>query len=313
MKPPPAVTPSKIPILAKALSPDPPAKRIRKPSQRILDIINGVGTGSHRPKDPAIPPGIQLPPLAENAEFEGEGAAEQMMLAMEEDLEEAAELAMAMNEVITQAKALELSSLAEAKHRPDWPQWEQGIHEELATLEAAGTWELADLPPGANLVGSKWVFRAKKDAAGHVIRHKARLITQGFSQVPGVDYFDTYAPVANFSSIRTVLALSAHLDLELDQIDIKGAYLNGTLTDDEVIYMRQPPGFESSEHPKKVCRLRKTLYGLKQSGRHWYQKLVEILVDKMDFTQCAVTMQYSFDARILVSTRSSLCMLTIAP
>ena len=110
-------------------------KRTRKPSQRVLDILNGVGTSSHRSKDPVIPPGVQLPTPIENVELEGEGVAEQMMLAMEEELDEAAEFAMAMNEVIRQAEALEPSSLAEAKRRPDWPQWEQGIREELATLK----------------------------------------------------------------------------------------------------------------------------------------------------------------------------------
>ena len=93
------------------------------------------------------------------------------------------------------------------------------------------------------MVGSKWVFRAKKDAAGNVVRYKARLVAQGFSQVPGVDYFDTYAPVARLASIRTVLAFAAAEDLETGQIDIKGAYLNGELTDEEVIYMKQPPGY----------------------------------------------------------------------
>ena len=120
------------------------------------------------------------------------------------------------------------------------------------------------------------------------MRHKACLVAQGFSQVPGVDYFDMFAPVATLSSICTVLATAAHLDYELHQINIKGAYLNGELNDDEVIYMRQPPGFESEAHPNKVCRLRKTLYGLKQSGRRWYQRLVKILIDNLRFTQCAV-------------------------
>jgi hypothetical protein len=271
-------------------SPDPPMKRIRKPSQRILDIINGKGTSTHRPSDPPIPRGIQLPTppeVVEEAVFEGEGAAEQLMAILEAD-DDPAELAMALVEFTAEAEALEPTSLADAKRRPDWPRWEEGIREELATLQAAGTWELADLPAGANLVGSKWVFRAKKDAAGNIVRYKARLVAQGYSQVPGVDYFDTYAPVANLTSIRTVLALAARLNLELHQIDIKGAYLNGELTTDEIIYMRQPPGFESKDHPRRVCRLRKTLYGLKQSGRRWYQKLVEILVDKLGFTQCDV-------------------------
>ena len=110
------------------------------------------------------------------------------------------------------AEALEPRSLAEAKKRPDWPLWEKAIEEELATLKDAGTWEVVDAPKGVNIVGSKWVFRAKKDAAGNVVRYKAHLVAQGFSQVPGVDYFDTFAPVARLASIRTVLAFAATED-----------------------------------------------------------------------------------------------------
>ena len=95
-------------------------------------------------------------------------------------------------------------------------------------------------------------------------------------------------PVARLATIRTVLALAAREDMELHQIDIKGAYLNGDLTPDEVIYMRQPPDYASRDHPNQVCRLLKTLYGLKQSGRRWYQKLVNILVGTLGFTRCDV-------------------------
>jgi hypothetical protein len=97
------------------------------------------------------------------------------------DFQTLAELSAALAEFTAEAEALESTSLAEAQRHPDWPQWEAGIQEELVTLHAAGTWELADLPAGANLVGSKWVFRAKKDAAGHIVCHKARLVAQGFS------------------------------------------------------------------------------------------------------------------------------------
>ena len=262
--------------------PDAPAKRTRKPSQRVLDMISGKAPILKGIRLPA-----QAPVLEEGVEPDGESATN-LLMAILEDEDDTAELSAALAEFTAEAEALEPTSLAEAKRRPDWPQWEAGIREELATLQAAGTWELADLPAGSNLVGSKWVFRAKKDAAGNVVRHKARLVAQGFSQVPGVDYFDTYAPVATLTSIRTVLALAARLNFELHQIDIKGAYLNGKLTDDEAIYMRQPPGFESPDHPNKVCCLRKMLYGLKQSGRRWYQRLVEILVNELGFTQCAV-------------------------
>ena len=96
------------------------------------------------------------------------------------------------------------------------------------------------------------MFCAKKDAAGHVVCHKACLVAQGYSQVEGIDYFDTFAPVATLVSIRTVLAMAAQSNLELHQINIKGSYLNRMLTNDEVIYMWQPPGFESANHPHKV-------------------------------------------------------------
>src|ERR1700678_3000813 len=186
------------------------------------------------------------------------------------------------------AEALEPRSLAEAQKRPDWPLWEKAIQEELVTLKAAGTWEIVDAPKGVNVVGSKWVFRAKKDAAGNVIRYKARLVAQGFSQVPGVDYFDMFVPVAKLASIRAVLAIAAAEDLEMHQIDIKGTYLNGTLTDREIIYMQQPPGYHISTQQKLVCRLRKTLYGLKQSGRRWYQRLVEIMMTHLGFLRSDV-------------------------
>ena len=96
----------------------------------------------------------------------------------------------------SEMEALEPLSLASAKRSADWLAWEKAIHEELEVLKTAETWEIVDTPEGANIVGSKWVFQAKKDAAGIVARYKARLVAQGFSQVPGVDYFDTFAPVA---------------------------------------------------------------------------------------------------------------------
>ena len=100
---------------------------------------------------------------------------------------------------MSEMEALKPPSLVAARKSPDWPSWEKAIYEELDVLKAAGTWETVDAPVGANIVGSKWVFRAKKDAAGVVVRNKARLVAQGFSQVPGVDYFDTFTPVARLS------------------------------------------------------------------------------------------------------------------
>ena len=185
------------------------------------------------------------------------------------------------------AEALEPRTLAEAKQRPDWPLWEKAIEEELATLKAAGTWRLEEAPPGANIIGSKWVFKAKKDAAGNIVRYKARLVAQGFSQIGGVDYDDTYAQVARLASSRAIITMANRLGLELHQVDIKGAYLNGVLHEDKVLYMQHPPGYKAQGIGRLVLRLLKTLYGLKQSGRRWYQKLSSIFLS-LGFKQCSV-------------------------
>lgn len=112
-------------------------------------------------------------------------------------------------------------------------------------------------------------------------------MAQGYSQVSGVDYFDTFAPVAKLASIREILAMAAALDMKIHQIDIKSAFLNGTLEANKVIFMRQPPGYHAPNSPNKVCHLAKTLYGLKQSSQRWYQRLVKILA-KLNFKQCSV-------------------------
>ena len=104
-------------------------------------------------------------------------------------------------------------------------------------LKNARTQELVDPPSKINIVGSKWVFKAKKDATGNVVCYKAYLVTQGFSQIPGIDYFDTFVPVAKLASIYVVLAVTTAQNMEIHQIDIKGTYLNGKVTNNEQIYM----------------------------------------------------------------------------
>ena len=132
-----------------------------------------------------------------------------------------------------------------------------------------------DLPPGKNVVGCKWIFKIKKNADGSFNRFKARLVAQGFSQEEGIDFHEVFAPVAKYNSIRTVLAVSNALDLELHQMDVKTAFLNGTLEED--IYMSQPQGCIEKDKPEKVCKLRKSLYGLKQSARCWNQEMDKFL------------------------------------
>ena len=112
------------------------------------------------------------------------------------------------------AEALEPRNLGEAKKRPDWPLWEVAIEEELKTLKEAETWEVVEMPAGVNVVRSKWVFQAKKDAAGNVVCYRAWLVAQGFTQVPGVNYFDMFAPVTRLASICTVLTFAAAEDYD---------------------------------------------------------------------------------------------------
>jgi Reverse transcriptase (RNA-dependent DNA polymerase) len=167
--------------------------------------------------------------------------------------------------------------LREAKEAVDWDKWEVAIKEELDQLEKTKTWELMDLPEGCEPIGNKWVFVQKRDESRDIVKHKARLVAQGFSQKPGVDYSETgtFAPVMRFDTLWTLLALAAAHDWEILQLDIKGAYLNGVVK--EELYMKQPTGYKDGT--RRVCRLRKTLYGLKQAGNEWNNELNGLMVE----------------------------------
>lgn len=167
-------------------------------------------------------------------------------------------------------------TIREAMSCDDANKWEQAMQEEYKSLMDNGTWELTSLPKNRNAIGCKWVFRTKRDATGDVIRYKARLVAKGFSQIEGVDFHETFAPVAKFTTIRCILAIGAAMDLEMHQMDVKTAFLNGEL--DEDIYMVQPEGFVQPGNENLVCKLNKSLYGLKQSPRAWYQKIDTFLV-----------------------------------
>ena len=145
--------------------------------------------------------------------------------------------------------------------------WKAAMTEEYNSLTSHQTWELVDLPEGKNLVGCKWVYKTKRNAFGEIDRFKARLVAQGFSQQHGVDFDEVFAPVARYKSIRSLLAVANQLDMEVHQMDVVSAFLNGKL--EEEIYMKQPEGFVDQNNSDKVCRLKASLYGLKQSARCW--------------------------------------------
>jgi transposase InsO family protein len=155
----------------------------------------------------------------------------------------------------------------EALEGKDRGKWEKAIQDELGMLEKMGTWTLEELPEGRKAIGNRWVFATKKDDQGKIIRHKARLVAQGYSQKPGMDFDtnSTFAPVMRLDTFRTITSLAAIHSWKMFQLDVKSAYLNGHL--DEEIYMKQPPGFEDDSG--RVCKLNRALYGLKQAGNVW--------------------------------------------
>jgi hypothetical protein len=130
--------------------------------------------------------------------------------------------------------------------------------------------------PNQNVVGTKWVFHNKQDEHGVVTRNKARLVAKGYSQVEGLDFGETYAPVARLESIRILLAYATYHGFKLYQMDVKSAFLNGPIK--EEVYVDQPSGFEDSEYPNHVYKLSKALYGLKQAPRVWYECLRDFLI-----------------------------------
>ncbi|CAI7745633.1 unnamed protein product [Closterium sp. NIES-54] len=153
-------------------------------------------------------------------------------------------------------------------------EWELALQEEYDSLMANDVYELVPMPPGAYLVGSRWVFKKKLGPNGEVDRYKARLVAQGYTQNEGLHYNDTFASVAKSATLRTLLALAGALDLEVEQLDVKTAFLYGRLK--EEVYMKQPPGFDDDSD--RVCKLKRTIYSLKQSPRAWYTRIDEHLL-----------------------------------
>ena len=152
--------------------------------------------------------------------------------------------------------------------------WCTAMQKEIRALEDNGTWTMEQLPPGKKALGSKWVYKIKYNSDGSIERLKARLVVFGNHQVEGIDYNETFAPVAKMVTVRTFLAIAASKNWELHQMDVHNAFLHGDL--DEEVYMKLPPGFGSADSDL-VCRLRKSLYGLRQAPRCWFAKLVTAL------------------------------------
>ncbi|CAJ2674023.1 unnamed protein product [Trifolium pratense] len=169
----------------------------------------------------------------------------------------------------------EPKNFREASESIDSQDWLKAMNEEMLSLEKNQTWKLVPLPKNKRVVGSKWVFKRKEGIPGaEAPRYKARLVAKGFTQVEGIDYNEIFSPVVKHCSIRVLMAIVNMYDLELEQMDVKTAFLHGEL--EETIYMQQPEGFVKDN--SKVCLLKKSLYGLKQSPRQWYRRFDDFLL-----------------------------------
>lgn len=183
------------------------------------------------------------------------------------------------------------SNYREARQSEQWEFWEAAMNEEKNSLDAHECFEYVERERGKKVIPVHWIYSAKVDEHGNVTRYKARLVAQGCRQILGIDVDEVFAPTSSFGARRVLLAKAAQENLEVHQVDIKTAFLNGEL--EEEVYVTQPPGFENGG--PQVCRLKKALYGLKQAPRAWYQTLDGVL-EKYGFSSCMS------DAGIYVTT-----------
>ena len=149
--------------------------------------------------------------------------------------------------------------------------WIKAMNEELDQIEKNQTQDLVPRPKDKNGIGTKWVSKNKMNEDGQVVRNKARLVCKGYSQVEGVDYEETFAPVVKMEAIRMFLAFASHKKLKVYQMDVKPTFLNGYL--EEEVYIKKPDGFQLINKEDYICKLKKALYGLKQAPRSWYERL----------------------------------------
>ncbi|KAI3759044.1 hypothetical protein L6452_06617 [Arctium lappa] len=196
--------------------------------------------------------------------------------------------------------------------------WIKAKQEELLQFKLQDVWDLVDLPKGQRAIGTKWVFRIKRDERGIVIRNKTRLVAQGYTQEEGIDYEEVFALVARIEAIRLFLAYTSYMKFKVYQMDVKSAFLYASI--EEEVYVCQPPGFENPNYPDRVYKLKKALYGLHQAPRAWYDTMSSYLlengfergvIDKTLFIKRKkkdiLLVQIYVDDIIFGSTRDNMC------
>jgi hypothetical protein len=161
-------------------------------------------------------------------------------------------------------------------------EWADAMIEEYQSIINNDVWEIVPRPKGKDVVSSKWLFKIKLATDGSIEKYKARFVARGFFQKEGIDYEETFAPVARYTSIRTIIDLAANMKWKLHQMDVKTSFLNGVI--EEEVYIEKPQGFEVEDRKSHVCRLKKALYRLKQAPRAWYGRIDSFLMS-LGFTK----------------------------
>ncbi|GKF95363.1 retrovirus-related pol polyprotein from transposon TNT 1-94 [Tanacetum coccineum] len=159
--------------------------------------------------------------------------------------------------------------------------WIDAMQEEIHEFERLEVWELVSCPYNVFLIKLKWIYKVKTDESGGVLKNKAQLVAQGFRQEDGINFKESFAPVARIEAIRIFVANVTHKNMKIYQMDVKTAFLNGELK--EEVYVSQPEGLVDQDNPLHVYKLKKALYGLKQTPRAWYDMLSSFLISQQFF------------------------------
>ena len=198
-------------------------------------------------------------------------------------------------------REFEPNSYQEAINSDHSAEWKRAMELEIESMMKNNVWQTVSRPEGQKVVGSKWVFKLKRDEGGNIVRYKARLVARGFDQREGVDYEETFAPVVRHSTLRLLLALSVELDMSVTHMDVETAFLYGEL--DHTVFMEQPEGF-GKENNDLVCKLNKSVYGLKQSSRQWYEKMKKTLINigfRQSYKEPCVFIMKSKESLIIIA------------
>jgi len=179
--------------------------------------------------------------------------------------------------------------------------WQEAINDEMDSLQSNETWNLVDLPPSYKPIGCKWVLKKKLKLDGTVDKYKVRLVAKGFRQRENIYFFDTYSPVTQFTSIRVLISLAAVFNLFVHQMEVKTAFLNGEL--EEEIYVEKLEGFVIHGHENKVCKLNKSMYGLKQAPKKWLEKFDNLMIsNEFKVNESDKYIYYKYDKNICTIT-----------